>query len=257
MRMDFSAVMNLVLGGGLVATIIAIITLKSTVREARAKAEKATAEAETVRIDNTEHATRILIENIVEPLKEELNENRKALQATRREMARLRKAIDTANSCRHHDDCPVLYGMREYSKEQDGGEPEQQPVVKRRQRVKREAGLLMAGIPKSAVSLTIPPDSLRKLPSGSSYHSRNGQAGLTVKSDAAGNIIAEASCDSLQRLVLCYEEELTRIRNETHEDSFTVETEFERRFSPVKIALAAFITGCVAGIVLTFKIKKQ
>ena len=56
--MDFSAVMNLVLGGGLVATIIAIITLKSTVREARAKAEKATAEAETVRIDNTEHATR-------------------------------------------------------------------------------------------------------------------------------------------------------------------------------------------------------
>ena len=39
-----------------------------------------------------------------------------------------------------------------------------------------------------------------------------------------------------------------------HEDSFTVETEFERRFSPVKIALAAFITGCVAGIVLTFKI---
>ena len=107
--MDFSAVMNLVLGGGLVATIIAIITLKSTVREARAKAEKATAEAETVRIDNTE-------------------------------MARLRKAIDTANSCRHHDDCPVLYGMREYSKEQDGGEPEQQPVVKRRQRVKREAG---------------------------------------------------------------------------------------------------------------------
>ncbi|MCS3101024.1 hypothetical protein NXW38_15690 [Bacteroides ovatus] len=40
--MDFSAVMNLVLGGGLVATIIAIITLKSTVREARAKAEKAT-----------------------------------------------------------------------------------------------------------------------------------------------------------------------------------------------------------------------
>jgi phage-related minor tail protein len=113
--------------------------------QARAKAEKATAEAETVRIDNTEHATRILIENIVEPLKEELNENRKALQATRREMARLRKAIDTANSCRHHDDCPVLYGMREYSKEQDGGEPEQQPVVKRRQRVKREAGVVDGG----------------------------------------------------------------------------------------------------------------
>ena len=54
-------------------------------------------------------------------------------------------SIDTANSCRHHDDCPVLYGMREYSKEQDGGEPEQQPVVKRRQRVKREAGAVDGG----------------------------------------------------------------------------------------------------------------
>lgn len=255
--MDFSAVMNLVLGGGLVATIIAIITLKSTVREARAKAEKATAEAETVRIDNTEHATRILIENIVEPLKEELNENRKALQATRREMARLRKAIDL----------PTVAGIMMIVLFFTGcaSTRKSRTEVNRNSSLSSSAdnvsnvrrGLLMAGIPKSAVSLTIPPDSLRKLPSGSSYHSRNGQAGLTVKSDAAGNIIAEASCDSLQRLVLCYEEELTRIRNETHEDSFTVETEFERRFSPVKIALAAFITGCVAGIVLTFKIKKQ
>ena len=147
--------------------------------------------------------------------------------------------------------------MREYSKEQDGGEPEQQPVVKRRQRVKREAGAVDGGDSEIGGEPDDPSGQLRKLPSGSSYHSRNGQAGLTVKSDAVGNIIAEASCDSLQRLVLCYEEELTRIRNETHEDSFTVETEFERRFSPVKIALAAFITGCVAGIVLTFKIKKQ
>ena len=115
----------------------------------------------------------------------------------------------------------------------------------------------MAGIPKSAVSLTIPPDSLRKLPSGSSYHSRNGQAGLTVKSDAAGNIIAEASCDSLQRLVLCYEEELTRIRNETHETHSQLKRNLNVALVPLKIALAAFITGCVAGIVLTFKIKKQ
>jgi len=137
--MDFSAVMNLVLGGGLVATIIAIITLKSTVREARAKAEKATAEAETVRIDNTEHATRILIENIVEPLKEELNENRKALQATRREMARLRKAIDTANSCRHHDDCPVLGGLRKQQEEHDGGE-DTDGIGKHRQRERKPTG---------------------------------------------------------------------------------------------------------------------
>lgn len=255
--MDFSAVMNLVLGGGLVATIIAIITLKSTVREARAKAEKATAEAETVRIDNTEHATRILIENIVEPLKEELNENRKACRRPGVKWHASGKPLIL----------PTVAGIMMIVLFFTGcaSTRKSRTEVNRNSSLSSSAdnvsnvrrGLLMAGIPKSAVSLTIPPDSLRKLPSGSSYHSRNGQAGLTVKSDAAGNIIAEASCDSLQRLVLCYEEELTRIRNETHEDSFTVETEFERRFSPVKIALAAFITGCVAGIVLTFKIKKQ
>lgn len=121
--MDFSVILNWILGGGLVTAIIGIITLKATVREANAKAdeakanaEKAMAEAETVRIDNAEHATRILIENIVEPLKEELNATRKDLQATKREMARLRKAIGAANSCRHSDDCPVLFGLRDLAK---------------------------------------------------------------------------------------------------------------------------------------------
>ena len=138
--MDFSAVMNLVLGGGLVATIIAIITLKSTVREARAKAEKATAEAETVRIDNTEHATRILIENIVEPLKKELG-------ATRREMARLRKAIDGANDCQYRSDCPVLYELRDLPKT----EPDyfDEPVrPKRGQRKKHQSGYDNGGYPE-------------------------------------------------------------------------------------------------------------
>lgn len=114
----------------------------------------------------------------------------------------------------------------------------------------------MAGLPASALTLKIPAADLLALPAGASYHGKNGQAGVDVTS-RGDTLVVTSTCDSLQRLVLCYEEELTRIRNETHEDSFTVETEFERRFSPVKIALAAFITGCVAGIVLTFKIKKQ
>lgn len=113
---------NLVLGGGLVATIAAIITLKSTVRKAKAEAEKALADAEAVRIDNTEKATRILIENIVNPLKEELNETRKDLNATKREMARLRKAIDDANGCRYSDDCPVLGRMRVEQKKREPGD---------------------------------------------------------------------------------------------------------------------------------------
>lgn len=102
------------------ATVIGIVTLRATVRKANADAEKAKADAETVRIDNAEHATRILVDNIVEPLKDELNATRKDLQATKREMARLRKAIDTANSCKHHDDCPVLRGVRDHPKDSAG-----------------------------------------------------------------------------------------------------------------------------------------
>lgn len=123
--METSVVLNWIFGGGLVAALTALLTLGPTLRKARAEAEKAKADAETVHIDNAEHATRILIDNIVEPLKDELNATRKDLQATKREMARLRKAIDTANSCRHHDDCPVLYGLRELPKtdpELDEGE---------------------------------------------------------------------------------------------------------------------------------------
>lgn len=127
--MELSEILNFVLGGSLLATVVGIVTLRATVRKANAEAEKAKADAETVRIDNAEHATRILVNNIVEPLKDELNATRKDLQATKREMARLRKAIDTANSCKHHDDCPVLRGVRDHPKDgagngQDGNDAE-------------------------------------------------------------------------------------------------------------------------------------
>ena len=120
--MELSEIINLVLGGGLVATVVAVITMKSTVRKAKAEAEKALAEAEAVRIDNTEKATRVLIENIVNPLKEELNETRKEIIANRRETARLRKAIDSANSCRYSDSCPVLDRMRVEQKKREPGD---------------------------------------------------------------------------------------------------------------------------------------
>ena len=114
--MDVSEILNLLLGGGLAATMAAVFTLRSTIRKAKAVSMKAEADAETVRMDNAEHATRILMENIVKPLKEELNETRRCLEASKREMARLRKAIDAANSCRHRDDCTVLAGLRDKPK---------------------------------------------------------------------------------------------------------------------------------------------
>lgn len=117
--MSSSEILNILLGTGLMGLVVAVATMKATVRKANADAEKARAEAETVRITNTENATRILVENIVKPLKEELNATRTDLQATKkemastkREMARLRKAVEAASACPHSDGCPVLYKLR-------------------------------------------------------------------------------------------------------------------------------------------------
>ena len=134
--MSFSEILNILLGGGLVALVVAVATMKATVRKANADAEKANADAgkaradaETVRITNTENATRILVENIVKPLKEELNATRGDLQATKkemastkREMARLRKAVEAASGCRHADYCPVLFKLRDNQKDADGAD---------------------------------------------------------------------------------------------------------------------------------------
>ena len=118
--MDLSEILNVVLGGSLVGALISIVTIRSALKKARAEAEKALAEADTVKITNTEQATRILVENIVNPLKEELNETRKELGSLKREVARFRKAVDSANSCRYNDDCPVLERMRNTPKEREG-----------------------------------------------------------------------------------------------------------------------------------------
>ena len=118
--MELSEILNVVLGGSLVGAIISIMTIRSALKKARAEAERALAEADTVKITNTEQATRILVENIVNPLVEELNETRKEIAANRRETARLRKAIDGANSCDYRAECPVLDRLRNTPKERDG-----------------------------------------------------------------------------------------------------------------------------------------
>lgn len=125
--MELSEILSIVFGGGLVGTVAAIGSLRATVRKAKAEASKSEADAESVRIDNAEHATRILMENIVKPLKdefgetkEELVETKKELARNTREMARLRKALDGANSCEHRDGCPVLDRLREQPKDRGG-----------------------------------------------------------------------------------------------------------------------------------------
>lgn len=106
----------------------------------------------------------------------------------------------------------------------------------------------MAGLPASALTLKIPAADLLALPAGASYHGKNGQAGVDVMS-RGDTLVVTSTCDSLQRQVLWYEEELTRIRGDTVSATKTSETEFKRRFNPVKIALIAFIAGVASGIV--------
>lgn len=127
--MTFSEILNILLGGGLVALMVALATMRATVRKANADAEKAKADAETVHITNTENATRILVVNIVKPLKDELHATREDLQATKkemastkREMARLRKAVEAASGCPHSDGCPVLGRLRDHQKDRTGAE---------------------------------------------------------------------------------------------------------------------------------------
>lgn len=132
--MSFSEILNILLGGGVVALIVAVATMRATVRKANADAEKAKAEAETVHITNTENATRILVENIVKPLKEELHATREKLSATeglmasiqkelastKRALSRLSRAVESANNCPHADDCVVLRKLRNNKKDSGG-----------------------------------------------------------------------------------------------------------------------------------------
>ena len=116
--MDLSEFMNIILSGGLVGTVATIGSMRATVRKAK--------------------ATRILMENIVKPLKDEFCETKKELARNTREMARLRKAIDTAGNCPHRDDCPVLDRLRESPKEHEPGSPDGNG--KRRQRERKSTG---------------------------------------------------------------------------------------------------------------------
>lgn len=84
---------NFILSGG----IIALATVRSAKR-------KANAEAVGAELDNVQHASEILVNNIVTPLKKELN-------GVRRELAKFRKAVEKVNACPYSADCPVVHEL--------------------------------------------------------------------------------------------------------------------------------------------------
>jgi hypothetical protein len=111
-------------------------------------------------------------------------------------------------------------------------------------------GMMTVPVEKEEVTLTIPTASLLDLPPSSSFHKRNGRADVEVKREG-DSIIVLASCDSLQRLVLWYEAELARVKNENQKTEETLLREVKQGVNPVKTGIISFIVGFAAGIVVT------
>lgn len=107
----------------------------------------------------------------------------------------------------------------------------------------------------SEVTLTLSQDSLRSLPEGAEYHARSGQANVSVrKGKTPETIVVYASCDSLQRQVLLYEEQLSEIRKQSEASSAAVQTVSEKHSSRFPITAPAI--GLAVGIVVTIITKK-
>lgn len=85
-----SSVLNLLLGGGLLVTIV-------TLRSQKAKAEE---EVKSLALDNDKKVSEMVNEYFVEPLK-------KDIASLRKQVSRLTRAIEKIPSCPHSADCPV------------------------------------------------------------------------------------------------------------------------------------------------------
>ena len=91
-----STLLNLLLSGGLVVTLV---TLKSIQKKAKE-------EAESVALDNEKKLSEMIKEYFVEPLKKEIT-------SLRRTVSRLTRAVERIPSCPHSADCPVKDALDE------------------------------------------------------------------------------------------------------------------------------------------------
>lgn len=114
-------------------------------------------------------------------------------------------------------------------------------------------------VPESRVEISIPVDSLLKLPSEAAYTKHSGQASAAVTK--RGEIIyVTATCDSLQREVEYYEELYYRARDALEQYQNDLQTAQELRSEPLANPITIFVMGLVAGVLTTVTIiltKKQ
>lgn len=79
----------------------------------RAQVEASKADTRGDELANVKEAMSILMEQVVEPLKKEIN-------AVRKELARLRRAVEKVNDCPHTAVCPVRLDLLQHAEEGDG-----------------------------------------------------------------------------------------------------------------------------------------
>ncbi len=96
-------IFEVILGGG---WIVSLFTLRSTRKKSRAEALQAEMELGKNYVEE-------FTENIVNPLKEKVKDLENATNGLKREMARLRKAINKTNSCQWVDSCPVVRELQD------------------------------------------------------------------------------------------------------------------------------------------------
>lgn len=97
-----SFILNVLLTGGLVT----LLTMRSIRR-------KSMSEAKRVDIDNETAAMENFQKYIVDPLKKEVEDLRKAVTSYKREMAKFRKAIEAIGDCEYKDNCPVKNELKD------------------------------------------------------------------------------------------------------------------------------------------------
>lgn len=107
--------------------------------------------------------------------------------------------------------------------------------------------------PVSVAKMDVAYDSLSALPEGAVFTAREGRATATLQKDG-NRIVVYATCDSLERQVACYEEEIARLRmkDEQRSDSVRTETEERRRSVPVW----AFLWGGAVGMLVMWAARR-
>lgn len=88
-------------------------------------------------LDNVQKAMQILMNDIVEPLKEEIN-------AIRKELGKLRRAVEKSNNCRFASNCPVRDELQKPDKTGEAYRP-RQPAGRKTIRTGRRTGTAQRG----------------------------------------------------------------------------------------------------------------